>query len=118
MVSTAIDVYNNRRANPEASTEGDQGETDAGARQTTAKRDDGWVSGARAYNAKHPQWVSKFIDIMKDPSFAGDDGELDPHKVAAFQGAHRIASDGRVGPQTVAAAQKYMDAHPNNFGME
>jgi hypothetical protein len=113
-VSAAIDVYNNWRANPESA----QGETDAGARQTTAKRDDEWASGARAYNAKHSQWVSKFLDIMKDPSFVGDDGEIDPHKVAAFQGAQGIAADGRVGPQTVAAAQKHMDGQPDNFGLE
>jgi hypothetical protein len=119
MVSAAIDVYNNLRANPESATGNDQGGTDTGgARQATAKQDDEWASGARAYNARHTQWVSKFIDIMKDPSFVGDDGQLDPHKVAAFQGAQGIANDGRVGPQTVAAAQKHMDGQPGNFGLE
>jgi hypothetical protein len=68
MVSTAIDVYNNLRDNPAAATDNDQGETDASdTGKVTAKRDEAWATGARAYNAKHTQWVSKFIDIMKDP---------------------------------------------------
>jgi hypothetical protein len=118
-VSTAIDVYNDLRKNPEASTGNDQGQTNAGgAGQATAKQDDKWESGARAYNASHTQWVSKFLDIMKDPSLVGADGQVDPHKVAAFQRAQGLDADGRVGPQTVAAAQKYADTHPNFFGFD
>jgi len=54
---------------------------------------------------------------MKDPSLVAD-GQIDPHKVAEFQRAQGIGADGRVGPQTVAAAQKYMDEHPNVVGFE
>jgi hypothetical protein len=62
--------------------------------------------------------VSKFIEVIKDRSFLGADGEIDAHKVFVFQRTQNIDADGKVGPHTIEAAQRYMDAHPNLFGME
>ena len=89
-----------------------------GTEQAKPAQDEAFVAGARAYNAAHAHLVSKFVDIMKDKSFLGTDGEIDVHKVKAFQRTQGIDADGKVGPATVAAAQKYMDAHPSLFGME
>ena len=124
-LSKAIELQNGRTAKPDASTadgqSGQGGETTNTATdgsQGKPAQDAKWLAGARAYNAAHAQFVSKFLDIMKDPSMVGADGQIDPQKVAAFQQAQGIDADGRVGPQTVAAAQKYMDAHPNIVGFE
>lgn len=124
-LTKAIELQNGRTAKPDASTADGQsgrgGETTNTATdgsQGKPAQDAKWLAGARAYNAAHAQFVSKFLDIMKDPSMVGADGQIDPQKVAAFQQAQGIDADGRVGPQTVAAAQKYMDAHPNIVGFE
>ncbi|HEY0987742.1 MAG TPA: peptidoglycan-binding domain-containing protein [Kofleriaceae bacterium] len=120
-LTKAIELQNGRTAKPDASTaDARSGETSTGGDGGEGKpaQDAKWLAGARAYNAAHAQFVSKFLDIMKDPSMVGADGQIDPQKVAAFQQAQGIDADGRVGPQTVTAAQKYMDAHPNIVGFE
>lgn len=120
-LSKAFDLKQTRAAKPQASTGDAQGgETNTGGDGSQGKpsQDAKWLDGARAYNAAHSQFVSRFLDIMKDPSMVGADGQIDPQKVAAFQRAQGIDADGRVGPHTVAAAQKYMDAHPNIVGFE
>ena len=86
--------------------------------QDQPKEDEASLASARAFNAAHPEWVARFIEIIKDPSFVGPDRKIIAEKVVAFQRTQGIDADGKVGPQTIAAAQKYMDAHPNNFGME
>ena len=90
--------------------------TDGG--QGKPAQDAAWVAGARAFNAAHASWVTKFIDTIKDRSFLGADGEIDPKKVADFQARQHIDADGRVGPHTIAAAQKFSDAHPAAQGLE
>jgi hypothetical protein len=86
--------------------------------QAKPAKDEAWVAGARAYNAAHAHLVSKLVEILQDRSFLGADGQIDVQKVKAFQATQGIDADGKVGPATIAAAQKYQDAHPNNFGME
>jgi murein L,D-transpeptidase YcbB/YkuD len=64
-----------------------------------------WVAGARAYNAAHPDLVAEFNDLTDDMCTDDDDGKLDPQAVARWQSHHGIPADGKVGPQTVAAAK-------------
>ena len=103
---------------PESSGSGGNAAEQAKPEQAKPAQDEAWVAGARAYNAAHEHLVSKFVEIMQDKSFLGPDGEIDVQKVKAFQRTQGIDADGKVGPATIAAAQKYKDAHPNNFGME
>ena len=64
-----------------------------------------WVAGARAYNAAHSALVDEFNDLTDDMCTDDDDGKLDPQAVARWQAHHGIPADGKVGPQTVAAAR-------------
>jgi len=65
----------------------------------------GWVTRARAYNEEHAAEVAAFNQLTNG-SCSDKDGQLDPRAVSNWQAAHKIASDGRVGQKTVAAAQK------------
>jgi len=76
------------------------------------------VAGARKYNTGHQRQVAKFLEALKDNGFLGESGEIDPIKVAVFQSSRGIDVDGKVGNHTVAAAQQYAEANPQNLGLE
>jgi hypothetical protein len=62
------------------------------------------VARARTYNRAHSRFAAAF-DAATDHACVGADGELDPIAVWRWQSAHGILADGRVGPQTSAAAR-------------
>jgi hypothetical protein len=64
----------------------------------------GWIEKAREYHRKHPTQVEAFNAATQN-ACVGADGELDPDLVATWQKDHGVGVDGRVGAQTVAAAQ-------------
>jgi hypothetical protein len=73
-----------------------------------------WVAGARKYNEAHTDLVSNF-NVATGGSCLGSDGQLDPQAVSAWQRAHGLDPDGKVGPLTVAAAQR-VSAKPASAG--
>ena len=78
----------------------------AGATATAmAPQEPAWVAGARAYNATHMHLVSQFNDLTAYECLDDDSKALVPQAVAKWQAHHGIAADGKVGPQTVAAAK-------------
>jgi Putative peptidoglycan binding domain len=64
-----------------------------------------WVAGARKYNEAHAELVSDFNDATGG-SCLDAGGQLDPQAVARWQAKHGLAADGKVGPQTLAAARQ------------
>jgi len=67
-------------------------------------QESGWVVRARAYNAHHPDDVSQFNQLTQGACI-GADGQIDPNLIATWQAGHGVAPDGRVGNETIAAAQ-------------
>ncbi|HEX3759161.1 MAG TPA: peptidoglycan-binding domain-containing protein [Kofleriaceae bacterium] len=65
-----------------------------------------WVAGARAYNDAHLELVDEFNDLTSDICRLDGAGKVDPQAVARWQSNHGLAPDGKIGPQTVAAARK------------
>jgi hypothetical protein len=64
--------------------------------------------GAAAFNQKHASDVATFQQFV--PELAG---ELDVEAVKAWQAAHGLAADGKIGPKTVQAAMMAdADKHP------
>jgi len=78
---------------------------EAAPEKPAAHAEPAWVAGARAYNAAHAELVDEFNDLTDDMCTSDDDGKLDPQAVARWQSHHGIPADGKVGPQTVAAAR-------------
>ncbi len=73
--------------------------------QPKAQQEEEWVGKAREYNERHPELVDEFIQ------HAGSelrlfDGTVDPTVIVAWQQANGISVDGRIGPETVAAARE------------
>ncbi len=66
--------------------------------------EEAWVSGARRYNERHAELVAMFNEAT-DNRYAGPDGSVSPEVIVAWQQANNIAVDGRIGPETVAAAK-------------
>jgi hypothetical protein len=64
-----------------------------------------WIGQARAYNNAHTEFADEFLGIV-GPVMLGEDGLLDPTKVAHWQREHGLEADGKVGPHTVAAARQ------------
>jgi hypothetical protein len=72
------------------------------------KVEPGWVADARKYNARHATLVDDFNELTAKLCLdwdKGEEGPLDPTKVATWQGKHGLVADGKVGPRTVAAAR-------------
>jgi hypothetical protein len=63
-----------------------------------------WVGDARKYNDGHAGLVSDFNEATN--SVCVVNGQLDPELVRKWQAEHGIPADGKVGPQTLAAARK------------
>jgi hypothetical protein len=63
-----------------------------------------WVAGARRYNDAQASFVADFNEATNNSCVV--DGKLDPQAVARWQAQHGIGADGKVGPQTLAAARK------------
>jgi hypothetical protein len=62
-----------------------------------------WNQAAERYNLAHPHFVSEFTAVTD--GYGLRDGKIDPEAVSAWQGAHGLMVDGKVGPATVAAAK-------------
>jgi hypothetical protein len=73
--------------------------------EEVAQHEDTWVTRARDYNGRHVAEVEAF-DQATGGSCRGPDGEIDPNMVARWQVDHGVSPDGRVGPLTVAAANR------------
>jgi hypothetical protein len=65
----------------------------------------GWEKAARHYNSLHQATVDEFNALTSDACL-GPDGTVEPNLVRVWQGSHGVEQDGRVGPQTLAAAKK------------
>jgi hypothetical protein len=76
------------------------------------KAESGWVTRAKEYNRCHPGLVDKFNQLTLYVCFSETEPDVDPVKVADWQQAHGVPPDGRVGPQTVAAAEKQEEPAP------
>ncbi len=64
-----------------------------------------WITGAKRYNAAHPEELAEFNRVTKD-ACVGPDGVVDPALVSDWQAAHGCTADGRIGPATVDAAKR------------
>ncbi len=64
----------------------------------------GWVRRARAYHEAHPA-EAEALDRLTWGACVGEDGALDPRKVARWQAAHGVPPDGRAGEVTLDAAR-------------
>jgi hypothetical protein len=64
-----------------------------------------WVTGAKRYNAAHPEEVAEFNRVTRD-ACVGVDGVVDPALVSDWQAAHGLSPDGRIGEFTVEAARR------------
>ncbi len=84
------------------------GEPDAeGVRhgEAAAEQDEsGWIRRARTHNQAHAK-ESEELDRLTWGACVGDDGSLDPRKVARWQAANGVRPDGRVGEVTLDAAR-------------
>ena len=72
--------------------------------QQPASTEEAWVSGARSYNERHAELVAMFNEAT-DYQYVLPDGTISPEVIVAWQQANDIAVDGRIGPETVAAAK-------------
>lgn len=63
-----------------------------------------WSIAARKYNVAHGGLVAEF-NAATNFTCVGADGRPDPLAIAAWQDAHNIKADGKVGPQTVETAR-------------
>jgi hypothetical protein len=76
----------------------------AGAVAAQSDAEPGWVQRAQSYHAAHAAAVAAF-DRLTGGACVGEDGALDPRKVARWQAEHGVAPDGRVGEATLDAAR-------------
>jgi hypothetical protein len=68
-------------------------------------KESAWITGAKRFNAAHPEEVAEFNRVTRD-ACVDSDGVLDPALVSDWQVAHGVQPDGRVGPATVDAAKR------------
>lgn len=66
--------------------------------------EEAWAVRAREYNDAHAELVARFNELT-DNVYAAPDGTLAPDVIVAWQKANDVAVDGRIGPETVAAAK-------------
>ena len=59
---------------------------------------------AHAYQSRHGAQAAEFLELTGG-SCRGPDGQLDAAQVRAWQSAHGLQADGKVGPETIAAAR-------------
>lgn len=70
------------------------------------KADPAWVAGAQRYNDAHPTLVDEFNELTDHRLvMLDDDSQLKPQAVASWQKVRGLVADGKIGPQTVAAAR-------------
>lgn len=62
------------------------------------------LTAARIYNRAHPQYARLFDQATGHAHSAN--GELDPQRVAQWQGRHGLDADGHVGPLTAETARR------------
>jgi len=75
-----------------------------GEEAAAAAKDSSNVEPAMAWNLEHADKVAEFNDLT---SFANTtNGQIDIEKVVAFQRAHGLTPDGRIGHETIEAAKK------------
>ena len=70
----------------------------------TAEAEEAWAVRAREYNEAHAALVARFNELT-DNQYAGPDGSVAPDVIVAWQKANGVSVDGRIGPETVAAAK-------------
>jgi hypothetical protein len=66
--------------------------------------EEAWAVRAREYNERHPALMARFNELT-DSMYAGPDGQVSPDVIVAWQQANGVSVDGRIGPETVAAAK-------------
>lgn len=66
--------------------------------------EEAWAVRAREYNEAHAALVARFNELT-DNQYAGPDGSVAPDVIVAWQKANGVSVDGRIGPETVAAAK-------------
>lgn len=66
--------------------------------------EEAWAVRAREYNEAHAELVARFNELT-DNMYAAPDGTLAPDVIVAWQKANGVSVDGRIGPETVAAAK-------------
>lgn len=72
--------------------------------QGSATAEEAWFEGARRYNEDHAALVEMFNELT-DNQYVLPDGTVSPEVIVAWQEANGVAVDGRIGPETVAAAK-------------
>ena len=66
-----------------------------------------WVNQADEYNIVHQENVDELVKLVGNSCCYDDNtAAVDPVKVAAWQKAHHLHADGKVGPHTLKAARK------------
>ncbi len=66
--------------------------------------EEAWAVRAREYNDAHAELVARFNELT-DNVYAPPNGSIAPAMVVAWQKANDVSVDGRIGPETVAAAK-------------
>ncbi|MBK9035981.1 MAG: hypothetical protein IPL61_32825 [Myxococcales bacterium] len=66
--------------------------------------EEAWVAGARRYNERHAELVAAFNELT-DNQYVLPDGSVSPEVIIAWQQANGVGVDGRIGPETIAAAR-------------
>lgn len=92
------------------------GDAIAPTEKTPEQATPAWVDGARRFNSAHAALVEEFNELTASTCTAdGSVAKLDPQQVAEWQRAHGLEADGKVGPNTLAAARKaYAKLHPGD----
>lgn len=94
-------------------TGGGKGDNDASETETQERnsrpkeeaKESSWITGAKRFNAAHPEEVAEFNRVTKDACLDAN-GVVDPALVSDWQAAHGVQPDGRVGQATVDAARR------------
>ena len=68
--------------------------------------EEAWIEKARDYNRRHRALVEEFAEHLSGNVLRYPDGDIDPAFIVAWQQANGVAVDGRIGPETVAAARE------------
>jgi hypothetical protein len=71
---------------------------------TAQKPQDEWARNAASYNERHAAFVEEFHNLTGG-TYRLPDGTVDPAQVMAWQMENNLQADGKIGPQTVAAAR-------------
>ena len=69
-----------------------------------AESEEAWAVRAAEYNERHAELVARFNELTES-QYVGPDGSVAPDVIVAWQKANGVAVDGRIGPETVAAAK-------------